>query len=180
MELWLMEKSTLHALVELSGTRNPLSDEAIDAIYRVRSRKKIEKFAHQTFYGSLELELFSGFDLQGSETILALQQRVATALIPHDVPDKKDATMLLEIIKENAQGRHVAYYWYMWCEVLSATFFERFKDAYAQDPEYVSQLRVDLRRMLLEPGANADVEGFRTKFGLNGCSPEPLWKRYGL
>lgn len=180
MELWLTEKSTLYALIDLSNSETPLSDEAIDAAYRVRSHEKVMKLAQQTFYGALELELFSGFDLKGSETIMALQRRLALELIPHDVPDEKDLTPLLDILQENANGRHVAWYRYIWCEVLSATFFERFKEAHATNPDSIPQLRQDLRRLLLEPGAAIDVKAFRSKFGLVECSPEALWKLNGL
>ena len=180
MEMWLTEKATLYALIDLSKSETPLSDESIDAAFRVRSREKALKLAQQTFYGSLELELFSGFDLKGSETILALQERLARTLIPHDVPDTKDVTPLLDILKENAHGRHVGWYRYIWCEVVSTSFFERFKEAYATNPDSIPKLRDDLRRLLLEPGAAIDVDAFRSEFGLVGCSPEALYKRYDL
>jgi Zn-dependent oligopeptidase len=181
MEMWLTEKSTLYALIDLSESETPLSDESIDAAFRVRSHEKALKLAQQSFYGSLELELFSGFDLKGPETIHALKDRLAQKLIPHDVPDKKDLTPLLDILQENAHGRHVAWYRYTWCEVLSAKFFERFKEAYQTNPdETIPKLRANLRRFLLDPGAATDVQGFRSEFGLVDCSPEPLWKRYGL
>ena len=180
MEMWLTEKSTLYAMIDLSKSESPLSDESIDAAYRVKFREKALRLSQQTFYGSLELELFSGLDLKGTETILALQERLAKELIPHDVPDKRDLTPLLDIFKENAQGRSVAGYRYIWCEVLSAAYFQRFKEAFVSSPDSVPKLRQDLRHFLLEPGAAIDVKGFRSKFGLIDCSPKFLWKRFGF
>lgn len=176
----MTEKSTLYAMIDLSKSETPLSDESIDAACRVTSREKALKLAQHVFYGSLELELFSGFDLKGPETILALQERLALELIPHDVPDKKDLTALLDIFQENAQGQQVAWYRYVWCEVLSAACFDRFKKAYTCDPDSVPKLREDLRHLLLEPGAAVDFKRFRSEFGLVDCSPHGLWQRFGL
>lgn len=180
MELWLTERSSLYAMIDLSDKQTPLSDEAIDAAYRVRSHEKALQLAQQTFYGSLELELFAGFDLKGSETILELQERLARSLIPHDVPGPKDLTPLLDVVQENAHGRHVAWYRYLWCEVQSAIVFERTKLAYTNHPESIPQLRLDLRRLLLEPGAAIDVPAFRSHFNIAECSPDALWKLYNL
>ena len=180
MEMWLTEKSTLYALIDLSKSETPFSDESIDAAYRVRSQEKALKLAQQTFYSRLEVELFSGFDLKGTETILALQERIAQDMIPHDVPGEKDLTPLLDILKENSQGRHVAFHRYIWCEMLSAAFFERFKEAHATNPDSIFQLRSDLRGLFLEPGAAIDVDAFFSKFELINCSPSALRQRYGL
>jgi Zn-dependent oligopeptidase len=180
MELWLTQKSTLFALIDISESNTPLSDESIDAIYRVKSREKMMKLAELTLYGSLELELFSGFDLKGSETILDLQERVFENIMPHIDYDKNDLTTLLHVMQENAHGRQVACYRYLWCEIFAAEIFDRFTEVVVSDPQLLLQFRLEMRQHLLEPGAAIDIDGFRSKFGLNGCTLDPLWKLHGI
>jgi Zn-dependent oligopeptidase len=179
MEHWLMEKSTLYALIDASESQRPFSDESIDAAYRVRSRRKALELAQQTFYGSLEMTLFSSFDLKGAETLLALQQRLALELHSHDMPSKKDVTPLLNILQETANQRFGAYR-YVWCDAISATIFDRFKAAYEGNGEAITGLRRDFRRLLIEPGAAVDAAQIAEVFEVKEISPEALFQRYNL
>jgi len=180
MELFLTEKSTLFQLIDLSKSNYPLSDEEVELAFKVRAREKALQLAHLTFNSSLELALFSGFNLKGSETIVALQERLGKELIPHDVPDPEDVTPLLDILQTNARGQHVGEYRYIWCDALSAVVFERFKETYATDPGAVPALGQKFRRLVLEPGAVVDVAEIRAEFGFDECSPNLLCDRYGL
>ena len=180
MELFLTEKSTLYTLIDLSKSTYPLSDDEIDIAFRVRAREKALHVAQLTFYSKLELEIFSGFDLKGSETIVALQERLGKVFIPHDVPDPDDATPLLDILQDNAKGQHVARYRYLWCEVVGAAVYEKFKQTYATDPSGVPALGMKLRRLVLEPGANVEAKTILSEFGIGDYSTDLLCERYGL
>jgi hypothetical protein len=184
MEHWLGERSSLFALIDLSkapGSENhPITQETIDAAYRVRSRIKALQMAELAFYGSLELELFSGFDLKGSETIFDLQSRLAKDYIPHDVIGKNDASPLLDILKECASGREVAWYRYLWSDALTATLFENLKDQFVSDPDSMGPRREQFRELLLSPGAAIDTSRARSELGLEQCSLDALCKRYDL
>ena len=171
----MTERTTLYALIVASQSQGGLSDEAIDAAFRVRSREKAFRLAQQTFYGSLELALFSDFDIKGNETILELQHRMANQLIPHDVPDKNDMTPLLDIFGENSRGRQVAWYRYLWCDVQSASLFERFKHIYTNDSSAMPQLRQSLRQLVLKP-----TNQIKQELDLTKCSPDALLQRYAL
>lgn len=180
MELFLTEKSTLFTLIDLSNSTYPLSDEEIELAFKVRAHEKALKLAQLTYYSKLEVELFSGFDLKGSETIVALQERLGKELIPHDVPDADDATPILDILQENAKGRHVAWYRYLWCDVLGAAVYEKFKATYATNPTAVPALGMKLRRTVLEPGAHVTAARILSEFGIGDDSAELLCARYGL
>jgi Zn-dependent oligopeptidase len=180
VELWLTQKSTIFALIDMSESNTPLSDESVDAMYRVKAREKMMKLAELSFYGSLELELFSGFDLKGTETILDLQGRIFEDFMPHFDNDKSNLTALLDVMQANVHGRHVACYRYLCCEVFAAEVFERFTDAIVSNPQLFPQLRLEMRQRLLEPGAAIDFDGFQSKFGLKGCTLDPLWKLHGI
>jgi len=126
MEHWLLKKETIYALVLLSGSEQGFSDESIEAAFRVRSRRKALELAQQAFYSSLEMYLFSSeFDIRGGESILAVQHRFANEYCPHDLPDEKSISPLLDIMKENATGRKCFWYRYLLCDVVSANLFRR-------------------------------------------------------
>lgn len=180
MELWMTQRPSLYALIDMSKSMSPLSDEEIDAAYRVKAREKVMKLAELTYYGTLEMELFSNFDIGGSETILALQQRLAEIVIPHIDYDKDDMTALLDIVEENVHGRQVAWYRYLLCEIHAAAIFENLLDVMSTEPEAVTQLRMHLRQHLLQPGANIDYAMFRSKLRLSDVKVDPLWKLHML
>jgi Zn-dependent oligopeptidase len=176
MELWMTQRPSLYALIDMSKSITPLSDEEIDAAYRVKAREKVLKLAELAYYGTLELELFSNFDIKGSETILALQQRIAEEFIPHIDYDKDDMTAILDIIEDNVHGRHVAWYRYLLCEVHAAAIFENLLHLMSTEPDSVTQLRIHFRQYLLEPGANIDYIMFRSKQQRGDVAIDPLWK----
>lgn len=184
MEHWLGERSSLFALIDLSkaptSESHPITQETIDAAYRSRSRIKALQMAEFAFFGSLELELFSGFDLKGSETIFDLQSRLAKEYIPHDVMGKNEATPILDVLKECASGREVAWYRYLWSDALTATLFENLKDQFASDPDSMGPRRAQFRELLLSPGAAIDTPRVRSELGLVQCSLDALCKRFSL
>jgi hypothetical protein len=180
MELWMTQRSSIYALIDMSKSTTPLSDDEIDSAYRVKSREKILKLAELTFYGTLEIELFSNFDVKGSETILALQERIAGKTIPHVDYDKNDMTALLDIIEDNVQGRQVAWYRYLFCEVQAATIFEHIMHIMSTDSGALIELRNHMRQYLLAPGANIDYATFRSKLSLDAVSIDPLWKLHKI
>ena len=181
----MTERSTIYTLIGASQGRGTLEDEAsidqsIDAAFRIRSREKALRLAQQTFFGALEMSLFSDFDIRGEETILQLQNRLASELVPHDLPDEKNIAPLLDVFRENASERRMGWYRYLWCDVLSANIFEQFKLAYSEDSSSMPKLKESLRRVVLDPGALVNIDDIGDKFRLNDCSPNALFERHRL
>jgi hypothetical protein len=110
--------------------------------------------------------------------MLALQNRTAEAFIPHDLPDPKDLSPLLEIMQENANGRHVGWYRYLYSEAFSAMLFDRWKEALSQEKSKMPKLRSDLRSILIEPGAAININDVTRAFGGDKISVDPLLERY--
>ena len=166
MELWLQEKSTIYALMDASQSQVGFSDESIDAAFRVRSRRKHLELAQLAFYGSLELHIFSDFDIKGEESLLALQSRWAKEYSPHDVPPDKTAGPLVQLFKENAAGQSVAYYRYLWCEAQSAALFEELKEQHGKLS--VTEMQRRVRQFLLTQGEDEwrNTDGLFTKHNL--------------
>ena len=192
LEHWLTERSTLLALIDMSNATMgsssssssshapDFSDEALDAALRVRARAKAFRLAQLVFYGTLELELFSTFDVKGDEKMLDLTHRLASELIPHDLPSRKDMTPLIDILQENANGREVAWYRYLLDDVQSAIVFDQYKSTYKDNAASIPELRKTFRKLLLEPGASIDKERIRREFQLDRCSAEALFQRYSI
>ena len=176
----MTQRMSIYALIDISKSKTPLADEEIDSAYRVNAREKVLKLAELTYYGTLEMELFSNFDIKGSETILALQERTAEKTMPHLDYDKNDMTALLDIIEENVRGRQVTWYRYLMCEVYAATLLEHLVSVMSTESEAMAHQRMYMRQYLLEPGANVDYTTFRSKLELEELSTDPLWKVHQL
>jgi Zn-dependent oligopeptidase len=152
MELWMLEKSTIYALMDASQSRVGFSDESIDAAFRVRSRRKHLELAQLAFYGSLELHVFSDFDIRGEESLLSLQNRWAKDYSPHDLPFETSLGHLVDLFKENAAGRSVAYYRYLWCEAQSVAVFQALKDQHGQLS--ATEMQRQVRQQLMTEGVS--------------------------
>lgn len=181
----MTERSTIYTLIGASQGRGTLQDEAsmdemIDAAFRVRSQEKALRLAQQTFFGTLELALFTEFDIRGEESMLSLQHRLALELVPHDLPDEKNIGPLLDIFRENSSGRHVGWYRYLWGDAMSATLFDKFKLAYTEDGSSLRKLKDAFRRVVLEPGGALNPEEIMSEFELQDCSPKSLLERHNL
>lgn len=150
--------------MQLSGiSEGDCSEDSIAAAFRVRKRLKAQALSENAFFGSLELHLFSDFDLNGSESILALQARYAKTFIPHTRLHKTDISPLLEIFREQST-RPVGWYRYLWCDALSAQWFVDLKE----QPQTAGQVSFSLRNAILEANTNSSVD------------PGPLFDLYGL
>lgn len=183
----MTEPSTIYTLMTLSkpsrtvGFANEAEmNDSIEAALRVRSNEKAWQLAQLAFFGELELTLFSSFDIRGDESLLNFQNRLAAKFSPHDLPDKKDITPLLQIFRENANGRAVAWYRYLWCDVLSASMFKKSKSIYASK-DNGNPLQGMIRRTILEPGVMMDSAEILREFEMDEIiSPDDLLKLYNL
>lgn len=169
---------TLHDLQAFSFNESPILDESIFAP-AARSRQKALELAQHTFYGRLELILFNGFDLKGGESIIQLQNRIASEIIPHDMPDADNITPLVDIVQENASGRHVAWYRYVYGNALSASIFEQVQKDLTISVDSHAEVRRKLR-MLLNRGAAIEIDRIKQEFELHDESVDALVKLYCL
>lgn len=183
----MTEPSTIYTLMMLSKPSRTVvfenEDEmkaSIDAALRVRSHDKALQLAQLCYFGELELSLFSSFDIRGNELLLDFQNRLAAQFSPHDLPDKNDITPLLRIFRENADGRVVAWYRYLWCDALSARLFHRSKAMYASKRDGNNPLQGIMRRTILEPGVLMNPAEILRELDIDEMSPDALLKLYNL
>lgn len=171
-----MERTTLYALISMSESNQPLSDESINALFRHRSNEKSLKLSDSIFRSRLELELFSGFDLKGDENVLDLQRRVAEEC-SYELP-ASTIEPLWSLISGNAAGLEVCCYRYLLGDVLGVQLFEKFR----QETKAGNQIlvRSTVREHLLEPGSLLNLKAVSDKLNLSTTDPTALLEAYHL
>jgi Zn-dependent oligopeptidase len=134
-EQFLYNPATIHQLLQASGFSDTQEAETpIKAMLFDRSQLKVLELAQQSFYSRLELDLFGCWDPRGKESILQMQERLAKVSIPHDMPNQKDTTAMVEIVNEYCSNR-LGHYRYLWGDAMAATFWKE-----GQDDEMVKQI----------------------------------------
>ena len=178
MEHCLFEKSSLQSIMEFSESEAELTSEMSDVLLRRRGQKKAQQIMQHVFFGSLELEIFSSFDPGGDESLVGLQRRLAATYVPHDQPDYKDLSPLLEVFTENARGNIIGMHRYFLGEVIGADLFHAFLHHGTSQSHLQNQflgtglqtLGKELRSNFLDLGATVDAESSLGK--LNGQTLE--------
>ena len=124
MEYMVYEKSVL-SIIARDSKGNTLPDDIVMKLQRSRMIEKCYQLCHRIFLSQLEVEIFSNFDPNnGDETIIALQSRLAEKYCHFDPPPKGNIDPLIEIFQNNAIGKEVAQYRYLWSEVMSADAYD--------------------------------------------------------
>lgn len=178
MEHWLFEESVLQSFAHLSQSTIP--DELIEKLKQQRSLRKASDLLRHAFLSQLELDMFSTAK-QEDESLVAFQRRVALDFVPHELPARSDLTPMMEIVENNAKGKQIAQYRYLYGEVLSAQLFAKFQEAGIKDQTKVQELGAKLRTCFLQPGASLDAKmAFESLLSSSHVSPEAMFKLYNF
>jgi len=105
----LLDESILQSLAHLFQSE-PMSAELVKELHEQRPINKAHDMINCAFVGQLELELFPERD----ESLMALQRPVAEEFLSHDLLNKSDLMPLIGIMLDNASGKQVAKYRYLW------------------------------------------------------------------
>ena len=122
MEHFLFDEAVLQTLAHLSGSES-LPTKLIEMLREQRVAEKVQILNQRAFLGQLELELFSDLD----ESLVSLQRRLAQEYVPLDLPDKNDLAALFKIMHDNACGRNICRYRYLYGEIMSADIYSLFQ-----------------------------------------------------
>ena len=151
-----------------------MSAELVKELHEQRLINKAHDMMHRAFVGQLELEIFSERD----ESLVALQRLVAEEYLSHDLPNKSDLMPLIGIMLDNASGKQVAKYRYLWGEVMSADIYAMFQDAGIADSQKMREMGMLFRKLMVEPGALLEGRaGFR-EFRGRDMSPDAMFAMY--
>lgn len=169
---------SMHALLALSETTTPFSDDEIEASVRQHSSMKLQELAQLVFYGELELRLFSsGLNLK-QDSILALQRELAHKHIPHDVPDSQSNVLapLVDVLQDAMSGRPVSSYRYVLGDVVSANLFRNLQRQHEQTGgDESSALNLNGLEALIRTLCDAT-----TPISDDLLDPAALWELYGI
>ena len=129
----------------------------------------------------MELELFSGFDPKGDESIIGIQRRLAQEYLPPvDVPAKSDFAILQQVFGSNASGHHASQYRYLYSELMSADAFEAFKDVGFRNEEGMKDIGRKFRDEILSVGTSKPFISAYESFHGRQLSNDAYVKRYNL
>jgi Zn-dependent oligopeptidase len=146
MEHWLTDRQVINGLIAASGCVEGPSEESLEATFRVNRDRKLQDLVHIAYISSLEMHLFSEFDLKGDETLVALQQRWAETWHPSITPAANDIKAISEIMTKNTRGQHILGYRNLWCEAVSANLYLYIKEKHLSGAYTPEELQKEFRR----------------------------------
>lgn len=174
MEHFLFEEPVLQSLAHLSGSAKPFPTELVENLREQRCAKKAQIMNQRAFLGQLELEIF----LDGDESLVALQRRLAEQYLPHCLPDTSVLSPLLEIMVDNANDKHMCRYRYLWSEVMSADIYSMFQVAGVENQDKMRELGLRLRKIMIEPGGLLDGRAAFRDFCGRDMSPHAMFAMF--
>lgn len=181
MEYWVFEEEFLPIIAKSPSTGEPISPDDVEKMKEERLLRKGRELLHRLALGQLELELLSGFDPKGEESIIGIQRRLAQEhLPPVDVPPKSDISLLQQLFGSNASGHHASQYRYLYSELLSADAFEAFKDVGFRNEQGMKDIGGKFRDAILSVGSSKPFISSFESFRGRQLSNEAFMKRYNL
>jgi oligopeptidase A len=181
MEYWIFEEQFLPIIAKSSSSGEPISPEDIAKMKDERILRKGREVLHRLALGQLELQLLSGFDPKGDESIIGLQRRLAQEYLPPvDIPPKSDISVLQQIFDSNASGHHASQYRYLYSEVMSSDAFEAFRDVGFQNEQGMKDIGKKFREDILNVGSSSSAKTAFVSFRGRPPSNEAYMKRYNF
>ena len=181
MEYWVFEEEFLPIIAKSASSGEPISPEDIEKMKEERLLRKGRELLHRLALGQLELELLSGFDTKGDESIIGIQRRLAQEYLPPvDIPPKSDISLLQQLFGSNASGHHASQYRYLYSELMSADAFEAFKDVGFRNEEGMKDIGRKFRDVILSVGTSKPFISAFDAFRGRQLSIEAYMKRYNI
>ncbi|MEB3289448.1 MAG: M3 family metallopeptidase [Leptolyngbya sp.] len=127
MENWCYHRNTLLTLARHVDTGAPLPEDLYQKIVAARTFMTGSAILRQVRFGWTDIELHHRYRPDGSETIIEVNQRIASqSSILKPLPEDGFLCAFTHIF---AGGYAAGYYSYFWAEVLSADAFAAFEEA---------------------------------------------------
>ena len=146
----------LHRLVQLSQDELVLDDGddgTLETLRRDLRNEKALDLTNTMFLSALQFGVFERFDPRGDETLVALQERLATRYLPgSNLPDPSDLSPLLAVFQQSGADQKLSAYGTLWSEVLAATVYEAFQKTDLRDRSEVARLGTGIRDLFRRGG----------------------------
>ncbi|KAI4387178.1 hypothetical protein MLD38_005028 [Melastoma candidum] len=178
MENWCYHRETLMGIAKHYETGESLPEDVFMKLLAARTFRAGSLSLRQIRFASVDLQLHTKYDPDGSESVYDVDRRVCkkTQVIP-PLPEDRFLCSFSHIF---AGGYAAGYYSYKWAEVLSADAFSAFEDAGLNDSQAVKETGHRFRETILAlGGGKAPLEVF-IQFRGREPSPEALLRHNGL
>lgn len=173
MEMWIQNDGFLNRLSQLSSSSSGNDDNDTDtdndddgdmssvllldeaSIQVLRDDIKREKaldYMNTMFLSVLQFEVYDTFDPRGDETLVGLQERIATSYLPStNRPDPSDLSPLVAVFQQSGLHQQMSSYATLYSEVLCATLYEQIQNAIVihRDPTEVTRIGTGIRDLFL-------------------------------
>jgi oligopeptidase A len=116
--------------------------------------------------------------LNAGESLVLLQRQLADQYVPHQLPDKSALGPLLEIMVDNANGKHMCRYRYLWSEVLAADIYSMFQEAGVENQDKMRELGLRLHKIMIEPGGLLDGQAAFSEFRGRDMAPDAMFAMF--
>lgn len=175
MENWTWEREAVDLFARHHETGEAIPDELFDKLTRIRDFGGIYRKAHhimrQLALGTVDLELHATFDPASGDDPIAFGNEVLRSFgVRWDILHEGFLTAFSHVF---AGGYAAGYYSYMWCEMLEADAFERFREEGLMSRD----VGRDLVDAILARGDSEDPDVLFEEFRGRPPRIEPLLRR---
>ncbi len=146
MENWCWDPEVLRKFARHYETGAPISEDLVDRLADARNLNVALFNLRQMMLGQIDMDLHT--TLEPVDTMTVLRRRAETGLLPHH-----EGTFMLASFGHLLGGYDAGYYGYLWAEVFGQDMFSRF----AEEGLLSSQVGMDYRRKVLQPGGTRDA-----------------------
>ncbi|XP_006648170.2 probable cytosolic oligopeptidase A [Oryza brachyantha] len=178
MENWCYHKNTLLSIAKHYETGELLPEEIYAKLVAAKNFRAGTFSLRQIRFASVDMELHSTYDPNGSLSIYDVDRRVAErtqVLAP--LPEDKFLCSFSHIF---AGGYAAGYYSYKWAEVLSADAFSAFEDVGLDNEKAIEETGRRFRETVLALGGGKSPLEVFVSFRGREPSPEALLRHNGL
>ncbi|KAL6633250.1 hypothetical protein ACP70R_025921 [Stipagrostis hirtigluma subsp. patula] len=178
MENWCYHKDTLLSIAKHYETGETLPEEIYEKLVAAKNFRAGTFSLRQIRFASVDMELHTTYDPNGSLSIYDVDRRVAErtqVLAP--LPEDRFLCSFSHIF---AGGYAAGYYSYKWAEVLSADAFSAFEDAGLDNEKAIEETGRRFRDTVLALGGGKSPLEVFVSFRGREPSPEPLLRHNGL
>uniref|UniRef100_A0A0D3FCE8 oligopeptidase A n=1 Tax=Oryza barthii TaxID=65489 RepID=A0A0D3FCE8_9ORYZ len=178
MENWCYHKNTLLSIAKHYETGELLPEEIYAKLVAAKNFRAGTFSLRQIRFASVDMELHTTYDPNGSLSIYDVDRRVAErtqVLAP--LPEDKFLCSFSHIF---AGGYAAGYYSYKWAEVLSADAFSAFEDVGLDNEKAIEETGRRFRETVLALGGGKSPLEVFVSFRGREPSPEALLRHNGL
>jgi len=176
LENWCWEKEALDMFARHYETGDPLPEELLAKLERVKNFRSANAFIRQLGFATLDLKLHTEYQHSVDGDVVDYSRRVLKDFSPAPLEDDNSMITGFSHLFSSPVGYAAGYYSYRWAEVLDADAFTQFK----REGIFNSETGMKFRQTILSKGNSKDPMTLFKDFMGREPDPEALLEREGL